>query len=433
MTNAPRRAALYTLGCRLNQSETAILEQQLIQAGYTIVPFHESADLGIINTCTVTGEADAKSRKMIRSFVRRNPDAFVAVVGCYAQLGHGALADIDGVDLVIGNTDKLRLLDHIEQAKQAAPKVIVDDLPPDDFVLDAFAAPGHATRANLKIQDGCNFMCSYCIVPYARGRSRSRQMDNLLDEARFLVDHGVKEIVLNGINLGTYDNEGRGIDEVVNRLNTIPGLRRIRISSIDVTTIPEALLAMMADPNHALTPFLHIPLQSGSDAVLKRMNRKYTRNGFIDLIERAARSVPNLCIGTDVLVGFPGETDDDFADTCSIIADHPVTYAHVFKYSDRKGAPAERMGPKVAPAVAARRSEQVRASSAKKLDAFQRSFAGTTAEVLFEQQDKGLWTGYTMNYIRVAVCSSDQLSNTIRTVRLEAAQGDRMTGSLIDD
>jgi len=329
-----KRASIHTLGCRLNQAESALLAEMLTAAGYEIAPFGEAADLGVIHTCTVTQEADAKSRKLVRQFIRRNPEAYTAVIGCYAQMGANTLADIPGIDLIIGNQEKLHLLDYVAAGKNTTPLIVRDRFVRNDFSI-AFAATDTplSRRANLKVQDGCDFMCSFCVIPFARGRARSRDLDNLLGEARSLVARGAKEIVLTGVNVGLYDYAGHTLVDVVDLLDGLDGLARIRISSIEPTTAPEALLDRMADPGHRLVPYLHLPMQSGADRVLKAMGRRYTSREFLDFARSAAARVPDLGAGTDILVGFPGETDEDFEETCSLFEESPCFYAHVFRYS----------------------------------------------------------------------------------------------------
>jgi len=424
-----KRASLHTLGCRLNQSETALLAEKLEAAGYTLVPFGAPADLAIVNTCTVTQEADAKSRKLVRQFIRRNPEAYTAVIGCYAQMGAKALAAIPGVDLVVGNQEKLNVLDYVAAGKNAAPLIIRDQIVRDDFSIAT--PPGGAPltrRANLKIQDGCDFMCSFCIIPFARGRARTRALDNLLQEAAQLVARDARELVLTGVNIGTYHWHGQDIVQVVDQLDALPGLARIRISSIEPTTIPEALFERMADPGHRLTPYLHIPLQSGSDKILEAMRRKYSRAEFLDFIEQANARVPGIGIGTDILVGFPGESDADFAQTHEVLRESPLFYAHVFKYSERRGTASLRIPGKVPPDVVNARSARLRRLSARKTRLFQEHHLGQQADVLFEHAEAGYWSGYTGNYLRVALRSGEDLENRVRTVQLEQVQGDHVLG-----
>ncbi len=430
VTTSNKRASIYTLGCRLNQSETTILAEKLTDAGYEVVPFGQPSDLGIIHTCTVTHEADAKSRKAIRSFIRKNPGAFTIVIGCYAELNSKGIADIEGVNLVVGNRDKLNVLDYIKQAGSETPTVIHHPLTTDDFTIDVSGAMPIARRVNLKIQDGCDAMCSYCIVPIARGLPRSRNMDNLLDEARLRVEHGAREIVLTGVHVGRYAFEGHTLVEVVDQLNAIEGLARVRISSIETTRVPEALYERMKDPQHVLMPFLHVPMQSGSDRILRLMNRTYTGAEFRAFLDKANAAVPDLCLGTDILVGMPGEQEADFDASCRMLADTPLAYAHVFAYSARPGTPAADFSDKVPPPMLKARSKRLRAISDDKRRQFQARHAGKTVEVLFEHERNGKWTGYSGNYIRIATVSSEDLTNQIHSVVLEKPEGDLMIGRL---
>lgn len=426
-----KTASIYTLGCRLNQSETMLIQERLELAGYSIVPFGERADLGIINTCTVTNEADAKSRKAIRSFIRANPDAYTAVIGCYAQMDPGAIGEIEGVDLIIGNQEKLNILDYVEQGRNDSPVVVRDRIESDDFVIDR--PPSHGLisyRVNLKVQDGCDFMCSFCVIPFARGRARSRDFRDLVTEARALVERGAKEIVLTGINIGTYSQGDRSLVNIVDALNDVEGLLRLRISSIEPTTISDALLERMDDSAHTLVPHLHIPVQSGSDRILRRMRRRYTRKEFLDFVERADARVADLCVGTDIMVGAPGETDSDFVDTMDLFESGPMAYAHVFKYSERDGTAAARQQEQVHPDVKSRRSAVARRMSARKTTKFRERFLGKNSDVLFETSRSGFWQGYTANFIRVSVPSNDILENEIRSVRLDEVHGDTVMGSL---
>jgi len=428
-----KRAALHTLGCRLNQSETRILEEKLAADGYVVVPFDAPADLGIVNTCTVTREADAKSRKSIRAFIRRNPEAFVAVIGCYSQVGATAIAEIDGVDLIVGNQEKLNVLDYVGAGKLSPPLIVRDRIERDDFTIEIDGVTESSRRANLKIQDGCDFMCSFCIIPFARGRARSRDFENLLDEARMRVDGGAKELVLTGVNIGTYEHTGHGVLDVVDALDGIPDLERIRISSIEPTTIPSALFDRMGDNSHRLVPYLHVPLQSGSNAVLERMRRLYTREEYLDFIERASDAVPDLCIGTDIMVGMPGETEADFEMTATLLSEGPLRYAHVFKFSEREGTAATRMSERVSPDEMNRRSAVLRSISAAKMRAFHEQHRGRVLRVLFEHEDHGHWTGYTENYIRVALRTDAILANCSVDVELGESAGEIVRGELVLD
>jgi threonylcarbamoyladenosine tRNA methylthiotransferase MtaB len=430
---AKPRAAVHTLGCRLNQAESSIMEKGLEDRGWDLADFKDQADLAIINTCTVTSKADSDCRASIRAFVRRNPKAFVAVVGCYSQMGYKQIAEIPGVDLIIGNQDKLQVLDFVKLGKNDTPLVIRDRIVREDFVIDTIGQSDSRTRANLKIQDGCDFMCTFCIIPMARGRARSRDLANLVEEARVLQTQGFKEIILTGVNVGTYDNSGCDIVGVVDAVAAnAPGVR-IRISSIEPTTIPEGLLTRMADPNHALVPYLHLPLQSGSDKVLEIMKRRYTRGQWLAFVNDAVARVPDLCIGTDVMVGMPGEDDDAFAETVEFLTQAPVAYFHVFTFSERPGTPAEKMEDKVPEPVKQRRNAVLRRLSERRREEFQKISLGRQMAVLFESLTDGFWSGYTANFIRVAVADPGySLENCLALVRLDAVTADFVTGTLVE-
>ena len=281
------------------------MESTLQANGYEIVPFGEDAELGIINTCTVTNEADGKSRSVIRKFIRKNPNAVTVVVGCYSQISANEIAMIEGVDYVIGNHDKMNFLQYLGNQKNENPVIVRDRISREDFTIGFVGDTEYLQRANLKIQDGCDFMCTFCVIPFARGRARSRGWSNLRAEAEAMIAGGVQEIVLTGVNLGTYDSETKNFLGLIYALSKLRGLKRLRISSIEPTTIPEEIFQMMADPSHCLMPYLHVPMQSGCDAILGKMRRKYELLEMREFFDRAVAYVPGLCIGTDLMVGFP--------------------------------------------------------------------------------------------------------------------------------
>lgn len=407
------------------------MEKSLENQGYSIVPFKEDSNLAIINTCTVTAKADSDCRHVIRNYIRRNPDSFVAVVGCYSQMGYKVLADIEGIDLIMGNQDKLDVVNHVKMGKNEKPLILRDRIVKDDFTIDYVGQSDSKTRANLKIQDGCDFMCSFCIIPMARGRARSRDLNNLLEEAKQLASQGFKEIILTGVNIGTFNNNDCSVIEVCNKLNEIEGIERIRISSIEPTTIPTELFSLMNDPQHKLVPYLHIPLQSGSDKVLKLMRRKYERQEYLDFICEAEKAVPGLCIGTDVMVGMCGEGDIEFEETCDFLINSPVAYFHVFSYSERPGTASVKMDEKVSPQVIKKRSSVLRNISERKRLQYYEKFLGVEKDVLFENQEDGYWSGYTDNYIRVTVKSDQNLENKILPVKLKELAADFVMGELI--
>ena len=271
-----KKASVKALGCRLNQYEAVEMQGRLEASGYEIVAFGEKADLGVINTCTVTNEADAKSRNVIRRFIRQNPEALTVVVGCYSQMDANSIAMIKGVDYVIGNHDKMNFLDHVDDIKPSTPVIVRDRISREDFSIGFVGDPQFEQRANLKIQDGCDFMCSFCVIPFSRGRARSRELDDLISEVGRMVQSGVQEIILTGVNLGTYSSKSKNFLNLIEMISSFNGLKRIRISSIEPTTIPEAIFDWMADNSHPLMPYLHVPMQSGSDEILNLMKRKYS-------------------------------------------------------------------------------------------------------------------------------------------------------------
>ena len=429
-----KRATLHTLGCRLNQSETLLIKQRLERDGYEIVPFGESADLGIINTCTVTNLADAKCRQSIRQFTRKNPEAFTAVIGCYSQMGATAISSIEGVDLIVGNQEKMSVLDYIGQEKNERPVIVRDRISKEDFSISFVDETPFNQRANLKIQDGCSFVCSFCIIPFARGAARSRNLENLVDEARVKARQGVRELVLTGVNIGTYDSTEGDLLVVLDRLNSIEGIDRIRISSIEPTTIPTELFDLMNDPQHALLPFFHIPLQSGHDRILEEMRRKYTISEYLEFIHMVEESVPDVYIGTDIMVGFPGESEEDFQETCRVFLENPFDFCHVFSFSEREGTLAARREDQIPIEERQRRSAFLRRLSSKKRYDFYEKYLGTTQKVLFENPKTGTWPSYTSNYIRVMV-SEDQvrgenLANRCGLVKLKNLSADFVEGEI---
>ena len=415
-------ASLHTIGCRLNQAETALLGDQLRSRGYDLVEFGRPADLVILNTCSVTDNAEAECRHLIRKVRRASPGAFVAVTGCYAQTGADVLQQMEGIDLIVGTQYKMDLPRYLTALeRRPAPEVLhTRTVSRDDFTIEG-VGEYESTRANLKVQDGCNFMCSFCIIPFARGHERSRRPDDLLREAEGLVARGHRELVITGVNVGRYRCDGRSLDDVIGMLEGVPGLDRIRISSIEPTTISDRLLERMAGSSK-LCRYLHMPMQSGDDGILEAMNRRYRAKEYAAFIEKAVRMVPDLGLGTDILVGFPGETDAAFAATRALAADLPFSYFHVFSYSPRHGTAALKL-PGAVPddTITARREELCALSRAKRL-AFYHRHVGRTVSVLFETRNHAdLFTGLTDNYIRVGVPAEADLHNQFRPVRLTGA------------
>ncbi len=428
----PLRASFDTLGCRLNQAETATISATFADRGYTIVDFGAETDVCVINTCSVTEGAEAKCRQAVRAVLRRSPEAYVAVTGCYAQVGVDALKRIDGLDLIVGTEDKMRVVDLIENPqKSSSPRVVhTTKISRDAFTIDVVGDYSNHTRANLKIQDGCHFACAFCIIPFTRGGARSRTLDDIVREAHGLVERGHREIVLTGVNIGTYRMAEHDLLHVVQALEPIDGLDRIRISSIEPTTISDALVAWMATSSK-LCPYLHIPLQSGDDQVLQRMKRRYRRTEFATFIERLALQVPDICLGTDVMVGFPGEDEHAFSHTRTLLADLPLAYFHVFSYSERPHTYAQRYTDQVPSQVTQQRSRLLRDLSTRKKAAFYRTFTGRTLRVLFERRDaSGLYTGFSDNYIKVGVTTDAEVANQLLPVRVHGVGQGLALGTL---
>ncbi len=434
MLSSRPRASLHTIGCRLNQAETALLTARLKQDGYRMVEFGQPTDLLVLNTCAVTESAEKDCRHLIRRTLRHSPRAFVAVTGCYAQTGAEALGRVPGIDLIVGGQYKMNLPDFLPKPtvlhKRSAPHVLhTRTIDRNDFVLPG-VAEYDSCRANVKIQDGCNFMCSFCIIPFARGHERSRRVDDVLREAEGLAAKGHRELVLTGVNLGRYDYEGHTLLDLIQKLERIPAVERLRISSIEPTTIPDGLVDHMATSSK-LCHYLHIPLQSGDDSILDAMHRQYRVRDYVALIEKAVGRIPDLGLGTDLMVGFPGESDHEFANTLALASELPFSYFHVFRYSTRPGTPAARRKDVVSPGTLSARHRTLSAlSRAKRLSFYQR-FTGRTVQVLFENVTRhGLRTGLTGNYIRTGVATSEALTNVLRDVVITGAMDGLAVGHL---
>ena len=420
-----KRASLHTLGCRLNQAETTVLAAHLQHDGYRVVEFGEPTDLLVVNTCSVTEDAERTCRYVIRKTLKHSPDAFVAVTGCYAQTGVQELRTIPGIDLIVGNQFKWDLPSFLPAPhalkKQPDPEILhTRTIDREDFTLPEYGTPD-STRAMLKIQDGCNVMCSFCLIPFARGHERSRLRDDVIREAEILVAGGYRELVLTGVNIGRYRQGELNLVGLIAQLETIEGLDRIRISSIEPTTITDALIDRMASSSK-LCPYLHIPLQSGDDTILSSMNRPYSVNEFTHLIHRAVSEIPHLGLGTDIMVGFPGETEKAFGHTLDIARTLPFSYFHVFTYSQRPGTAATKLPDQVPITVARGRAKILAALSRLKKLAFAERYIGSTVSVLFESgYVDGLRSGVTANFLKVSVPSSLDLTNHLKEVRIIGA------------
>ncbi|HVG01627.1 MAG TPA: tRNA (N(6)-L-threonylcarbamoyladenosine(37)-C(2))-methylthiotransferase MtaB [Nitrospira sp.] len=422
MSISTPRASLHTLGCRLSQSETSMLADTLKRQGYRLVEFGKETDLLVLNTCSVTENAEKDCRYAVRKTLRHSPHAFVAVTGCYAQTGAAQLKSVPGIDLIVGTQYKMNLPDYLpapsKLRKQAAPELRHSrTIDREDFILPG-TAYSDSTRALLKIQDGCDFMCSFCLIPFARGRERSRTIDDVLREAQDLTAHGYRELVLTGVNIGQYAYKGLTLVDLLRDLESISGVDRIRISSIEPTTVPLALLEHMA-ASTKLCHFLHLPLQSGDDGILQAMNRRYSVLEYEALIEQAVALMPELGLGTDLMVGFPGEDEQAFANTVHTVERLPFSYFHVFSYSSRPGTAAARLADKNPIHVIRQRSKRLTSLSRSKTLAFYQAQIGRTVSVLFEQGERdGFRTGLTANFTRVAVAADAATAGSIHDVTI---------------
>ena len=426
-----KKVAFHTLGCKLNFSETATIASQMEAADFEKVPFDSKADVYVINTCSVTENADKRFKEIVKKTQKINEKAFVAAVGCYAQLKPEALADVDGVDLVLGATEKFNLTAYLNDlTKQEVGTVHACEIEEADFYVGGYAV-GERTRAFLKVQDGCDYKCTYCTIPLARGISRSDTLENVLKNAQEIASKGIKEIVLTGVNIGDYGKGEFGnkkhlhtFFDLVQALEKIPGISRLRISSIEPNLLKNETIDMVSK-SRVFVPHFHIPLQSGSDTVLKKMKRRYLTSLYRDRITTIQRQMPHACIGVDVIVGFPGETEEDFLETYAFLNQLGVSYLHVFTYSERDRTEAASMSEVVPMAVRNKRSKMLRGLSVKLRRAFYESQIETKRTVLFEGENKkGYIHGFTENYVKVKTPWDPALVNTVAEVRLKDIDDD---------
>ena len=420
-----KKVAFYTLGCKLNFSETSTIARNLQDEGFDRVDFEEVADMYVINTCSVTENADKQFKQVVRKAMKLNDKAFVAAVGCYAQLKPEELAAVDGVDLVFGATEKFKLNDYINDlSKNDMSEVHSCEIAEADFYVGSYSI-GDRTRAFLKVQDGCDYKCTYCTIPLARGISRSDELQNVLKNAYEISKQGIKEIVLTGVNIGDYGKGEFGNKkhehtflELVQALDEVEGIERLRISSIEPNLLKNETIEFVSK-SRTFVPHFHIPLQSGSNDILKLMKRRYLREVYIERVNKIREVMPHACIGVDVIVGFPGETDEHFLETYYFLNDLDISYLHVFTYSERNNTEAAEMEGVVPSNVRAKRSKMLRGLSVKKRRAFYESQLGTSRTVLFEGENKeGYIHGFTENYVKVKTPWNPELVNTLHQINL---------------
>ena len=426
-----KTVAFHTLGCKLNFAESASIGTNVESHGFRRVDFSQQADVYVVNTCSVTDSADRKCKKVVRQALRKSPKAFVAVIGCYAQLRPKEISTIPGVDLVLGAGEKFNLPAYLSDiSKRESGEIHSCEIETVDNFFPSYST-SERTRAFLKVQDGCDYTCSYCTIPMARGRSRSYGVEQTVAVARQLLDKEVREIVLTGVNIGDF---GAGTEETfIDLLTTLDriGAERIRISSIEPNLLTDDIIDFLSGSN-SFVPHFHMPLQSGSDKILKQMRRRYSSELYQSRVKKVKRVMPYSCIGVDVIVGFPGETDDDFEETVRQLNDADISYLHVFSYSERPETEAVKMKQKIAFDVRAERSKQLQILSINKRRAFYESCLGQVRTVLFETWDNGILEGFTDNYIRVEVEGKRSLSGKTQRVSLRSIIDGVMQGALAD-
>jgi threonylcarbamoyladenosine tRNA methylthiotransferase MtaB len=420
-----KKVAFYTLGCKLNFSETSTIARDFQNEGFERVDFEEIADIYVINTCSVTDNADKQFKQIVKKAMKLNDKAFVAAVGCYAQLKPEELAAVDGVDLVLGATEKFKITDYINDlSKNDMGEVHSCEIEEADFYVGSYSI-GDRTRAFLKVQDGCDYKCTYCTIPLARGISRSDALENVLKNASEISQQGIKEIVLTGVNIGDYGKGEFGNKkhehtflDLVKALDEVEGIERLRISSIEPNLLKNETIEFVSQ-SRTFVPHFHIPLQSGSNDILKKMKRRYLREVYTERVAKIREVMPHACIGVDVIVGFPGETDEHFLETYHFLNDLDISYLHVFTYSERDNTEAVEMDGVVPANVRSKRSKMLRGLSVKKRRAFYESQIGTNRTVLFESENKeGYIHGFTENYVKVKTPWNPELVNTLHEINL---------------
>ncbi len=426
-----KKVAFYTLGCKLNFSETSTIARHFNDEGFDRVDFSEKADIYVINTCSVTENADKRFKTIVKQAQKNNEKAFVAAVGCYAQLKPQELANVNGVDLVLGATEKFKITDYINDlSKNDFGEVHSCEIEDADFYVGSYSI-GDRTRAFLKVQDGCDYKCTYCTIPLARGISRSDALENVLKNAKEISKQKIKEIVLTGVNIGDYGKGEFGNKkhehtflDLVTQLDKIKGIERLRISSIEPNLLKNETIDLVSK-SRAFVPHFHIPLQSGSNEILKKMKRRYMSELYIDRVSKIKEVMPHACVGVDVIVGFSGETDEHFLETYNFLNTLDISYLHVFTYSERDNTEAINMDGVVPAKVRSKRSKMLRGLSVKKRRAFYESQIGSQRTVLFESENKGGYIhGFTENYVKVKAPWNPELVNTLHEVKLSKIDED---------
>lgn len=440
----PRTVSFHTLGCKLNFSETSSIRRQFEDSGYAVVDFEKGADIYIINTCSVTDFADKKCRYEVRRALKYSPDAKVVVIGCYAQLKPEEISNIEGVDLVLGAAEKFNILNYIDDISAAPGKGMVKagEVSAANTFIDSFSF-GDRTRSFLKVQDGCDYKCTFCTIPQARGKSRSDTVENVVNNAKKIAALGVKEIVLTGVNIGDFGNGTAVIEgerprkealfiDLIKALDEVVGIERFRISSIEPNLCTDEVIEFVASSKR-FVPHFHMPLQSGSDKMLRLMSRRYKSELYRSRVQKIKSIIPHCCIGVDVIVGFPGETEEDFRDTYQFLNELDVSYFHVFTYSERANTPAALMTDTVDMGQRKHRNKMLRILSEKKKHSFYSNYEGTSRQVLLEQsKEEGVLNGFTDNYIKVSVQNNNVSDGQLVEVNLGKFDGDVMLATILE-
>ena len=429
--STPRTSiAFHTMGCKTNFSETSTISSEMLSHGYKKVSYKDKADIYVLNTCSVTENADKEARKLIRQARRLNPVAKIAVIGCYAQLQPGQISTIPGVDLVLGAKEKFNLLSHLNTLNEKNESTIVRSPIGNAKTFYPSFTNGERTRSYLKVQDGCNYSCTFCTIPMARGRSRSDTIKNTVKIAQKIADAGTKEIVLTGINIGDFGSDGEDFLQLITTLDNIKGIDRFRISSIEPNLLTDDIISFCADSNK-FVPHFHIPLQSGSNPILKNMKRRYTTNLYESRVHFIKQLIPDCCIGVDVIVGYPGEENDHFKETKVFLESLDISYLHVFSYSQRKDTLAATMENHVTKEEKELRSKALHILSNEKRHQFYNQFENTVRPVLIEKSNNIITQGFTDNYIKVHIEENISIQNTIVSVLLKKNNGSYMEGEII--
>lgn len=422
-----KTVSFHTLGCRLNMSETGQIAQGFVDRGYKVVSFGEKSDVTFLNTCTVTDGADSTCRNLIRKAQKNSPEGKVVVAGCYAQMEAEKIEKMTGVDLILGTSEKYKVFDYLDEDAETQVKI---DKTSEFWGAATTEADSH-TRAFLKIQDGCNYVCSFCIIPFARGRSRTIAIPEAVENCENLVKRGFNEVVLTGVNIGEYErSSGEKLEDLVKQVAQVKGLNRLRLSSVEPNTITRELLEVLKSCGVYQNHF-HIPMQSGCDEILTSMRRKYDVKFYKGIIKLVREYFPNTSIGADVIVGYPGETESQFMETYKLIEELGLTHLHVFPYSKRKNTTAAKMDHHIQAGVKKERVKTLINLGKEQQNAFAKKLVGLTDEVLFEREKDGYFEGYTSHYIKVRVKSDKDLSNQIHNVHLTAYTGQHLEGELL--